>query len=401
MHIFLSVGEPSGDQHGAALMRALRQRHPDVRFSGFGGVQMESAGLESLHRLTNLAVMGIGAVIPLLWTFYKLVRQAGEYIDRELPDAVVLIDFPGFNWWIARKAKKAGVPVYYYMPPQLWAWAPWRIKKVRKYVDHVLAALPFEAEWYASRGVSVEYVGHPFFDEVAAHRVDDGFCKALRAASRLDDRDCVVGLLPGSRNQEVRRNFPVMLQVARLLHERHPKLRFPVACYKESHRAQCAQLIAKHAPDLPIDLRVGRTPEIIDASDCCLMVSGSVSLELLARCTPAVVVYRGTLLFYTLVLLLVKCHYNTLPNLIAGRAVMPEFPFVGLTKLHVRRMADILDGWISEPETQTAARRVLMRLKNRVAQTGGVERAAEAISKRLWARAGESTVIEAPVRAAA
>ncbi|MBL8848179.1 MAG: lipid-A-disaccharide synthase, partial [Planctomycetaceae bacterium] len=281
------------------------------------------------------------------------------------------------------KAKRAGVQVIYYMPPQLWAWAPWRIRKVYKYVDHVLAALPFEADWYAERGVSVEYVGHPFFDEVAAHRLDDGFCRSMRAASRLDDRDCVVGLLPGSRNQEVRRNFPVMLKVARRLHERHPKLRFPVACYKESHRALCAQLMAKHAPDLPIDLRVGRTPEIIGASDCCLMVSGSVSLELLARGTPAVVIYRGTMLFYLLVHLFVTCEYNTLPNLIAGRGIMPEVSFVSQVRHHVRRMTDILDGWISDPETQTAARRVLLRLRGRVAQTGGVERAADAIERRL------------------
>jgi lipid-A-disaccharide synthase len=131
------------------------------------------------------------------------------------------------------------------------------------------------------------------------------------------------------------------------------------------------------------------------------MVSGSVSLELLARCTPAVVVYRGTLLFYVLVRLLVTCHYNTLPNLIAGRALMQEFSFIGHTAHHVRRMADILDGWISEPETQTAARRVLMRLRSRVAQTGGVERAAEAISRRLWSGTGGSTVIEMPAKAAA
>lgn len=396
MHIFLSVGEPSGDQHGAQLMRALQRRHPQARFSGFGGPLMEGAGLQSLHRLTDLAVMGIWAVLPLLWTFYKLVQQAARHIEQQRPDAVVLIDFPGFNWWIARKAKRAGVPVFYYMPPQLWAWAPWRIRKVHQYVDHVLAALPFEAEWYAARGVSVEYVGHPFFDEVAAHRLDDGFCRSLRAASRLDDRDCVVGLLPGSRNQEVRRNFPVMLKVARMLHERHPKLRFPVACYKEAHRALCAQLLAKHAPDLPIDLRVGRTSEIISAADCCLMVSGSVSLELLARSTPAVVVYRGSLLFYLLVRLLVTCHYNTLPNLIAGRALMPEFSFVVHVDLYVRRMADILDGWISEPETQTAARRVLLRLRNRVAQTGGVERAADAIERRL----GIATAPAAQSRAA-
>lgn len=383
MHVFFSVGEPSGDQHGAALMRALRRRHPQARFSGFGGPLMETAGLESLHQLTELAVMGVLAVLPLLWTFFKLVRQAGRHIERHRPDAVVLIDFPGFNWWIARKAKRAGVPVFYYMPPQLWAWAPWRIRKVHKFVDHVLAALPFEAEWYAARGVSVEYVGHPFFDEVAAHPLDAAFCDLLRAESRLDDRECVVGLLPGSRNQEVRRNFPVMLRVARMLHERHPGLRFPVACYKESQRARCHELLAQHAPDLPVDLYVGRTSEIIAAADCCLMVSGSVSLELLARGTPAVVLYRGSPLTYVLVRLLVTCRYMTLPNLIAGRAVMPEFPFVGHVAEHSLRMADLLDGWISDRDTLAAARQVLTRMRNQIVSTGGVERAAAAIEQRL------------------
>lgn len=383
MHIFLSVGEPSGDQHGAALMRALRRRHPHARFSGFGGPLMEDAGLQSLHRLTDLAVMGVLAVLPLLWTFFKLVRQAGRFIESERPDAVVLIDFPGFNWWIARKAKRAGVPVFYYMPPQLWAWAPWRIRKVHKFVDHVLAALPFEADWYAQRGVSVECVGHPFFDEVASHPIDDNICTALRACSRTGDRECVVGFLPGSRNQEVRRNFPVMLRIARMLHQRHPELRFPIACYKESHRELCREMIVLQAPDLPIDLHVGRTPEIIAASDCCLMVSGSVSLELLARGTPAVVMYRGSPLTYVLIKLLVTCRYMTLANLIAGRAVMPEFPFAGHVFDHSLRMTDILDGWISEPETLAATRQVLIKLRNRVSETGAVERAAESIANRI------------------
>ena len=383
MHVFFSVGEPSGDQHGAALMQALRRRRPEARFSGFGGPQMEQAGLDSLHRLTDLAVMGVLAVLPLLWTFIRLVRRAGRYIEQERPDAVVLIDFPGFNWWIARQAKRAGVPVFYYMPPQLWAWAPWRIRKMQRFVDHVLAALPFEADWYSARGVSVEYVGHPFFDEVAAHDVDEGFCSSLRSVSGSKDGACVVGLLPGSRNQEVRRNFPVILRVAGMLHQRHPQLRFPVACYRESHRTLCRELIAQQAPDLPIDLFVGRTSEIIEASDCCLMVSGSVSLELLARTTPAVVVYRGSPLTYSLVKLLVTCRYMSLPNLIAGRAVMPEFPFAGHLADHSLRMTDILDGWISERETLAAARQVLLKLRNRIVETGGVERAAEAIDRRI------------------
>ena len=392
MHIFFSVGEPSGDQHGAELMDTISQRAPGVRFSGFGGPHMEDAGLNSLCRLTDHAVMGVWAVIPLLLTFYRLVQKAGRFLEEQKPDAVVLIDFPGFNWWIARKAKRAGVPVYYYMPPQLWAWAPWRIRKVRRFIDHILAALPFEADWYRDRGVSVEYVGHPFFDEVAEKELDQPFCRKLRndasEAAVQDARDDaaadsdsprILGVLPGSRNQEVRRNFPVMLQVLRNLHARHPGVRFPVACYRESHREFCRELQQSDCPELPIEFHVGRTSEIIETSDCCLMVSGSVSLELLARATPAVVMYRAPLMMFLAGKLLITCRYMSLPNLIAGRIVMPEFPFMGRVNHHARRLEDVLARWIADDFELADAARSLRELRHEVVQTGGIERAADAI----------------------
>ncbi|REJ71514.1 MAG: lipid-A-disaccharide synthase [Planctomycetota bacterium] len=393
MHVFFSVGEPSGDQHGAALMDALRNRVPGARFSGFGGPKMEQAGLNSLCRLTDYAVMGVLAVIPLLWTFFKLVRQAGRFLEEHKPDAVVLIDFPGFNWWIARKAKRAGVPVFYYMPPQLWAWAPWRIRKVHRFIDHVLAALPFEAEWYRARGVSVECVGHPFFDEVAGHELDLEFCRRLRTGPSAslgvqheDDPNApgseslrILGILPGSRNHEVCRNFPVMLKIIRRLHQRHPNVSFPVACYRDSHRELCREMLEKTGEKLPVELHVGRTSEIIETSDCCLMVSGSVSLELLARATPAVVLYRGALLMSILIKLLVTCRYMTLPNLIAGRVVMPEFPFMARANHYARLMENILERWITDDFELADAARALRELRDEVAQTGGVERAARAV----------------------
>jgi lipid-A-disaccharide synthase len=413
MHIFFSVGEPSGDQHGAALIRELRRRCPDARFSGYGGPLMEQAGFQKLFQLTDLAVIGLGSVLPLLWTFYRLVRDAGRYLAEHKPDAVVLIDFPGFNWWIARKAKRHGIRVFYYMPPQLWAWAPWRIRKVRRFVDHVLAALPFEAEWYAQRGIDVEYVGHPFFDEVALHALDREFCESLRRSqaadggSSIEDRGPrnesplhppssilhpprsrsrvtrLLALLPGSRNQEVRRNFPVMLRVAQLLHARHPDVRFPVACYKAGQRDFCRSLLTGEFAALPIDLHLGRTPEIIESADCCLMVSGSVSLELLARATPAAVLYRGGLYLYLVGKLLVTCKYMSLPNLIAGRPLMPEFPFMGNVEGHVRGMVRVLDDWLSDERSLAVARNDMARLRDQVVQTGGVSRAADAILCRI------------------
>jgi lipid-A-disaccharide synthase len=182
---------------------------------------------------------------------------------------------------------------------------------------------------------------------------------------------------------EVRRNFPVMLRVAQILHERHPDVRFPVACYKQSQRDYCRSLLTREIADLPIDLHVGRTPELIASADCCLMVSGSVSLELLARGTPAVVLYRGSWLFYVLVKLLVTCKYMSLPNLIAGRELMPEFPFVGRVPRHVNNMAAVLDQWLSDERALADVRREMTWLRDEVVQTGGVGRAADAVVTRL------------------
>jgi lipid-A-disaccharide synthase len=193
MHIFFSVGEPSGDQHAAHLIAELRNRQPDLRVSGFGGPLMERQGCQILFPLTTMAVMGIFQVIPLIAKFLRLVKQAEEYFEMHKPDLVVLVDFPGFNWWIARKARDRGIPVYYYMPPQLWAWAPWRIRRVRRNIDLVLSGLTFETDWYAERGIPVLYVGHPFFDEVEDHPLDQSFCREWTS-----DSSRVVALLPAA-----------------------------------------------------------------------------------------------------------------------------------------------------------------------------------------------------------
>ncbi|MCA8996399.1 MAG: lipid-A-disaccharide synthase [Planctomycetaceae bacterium] len=377
MHVFFSAGEPSGDQHGAELMELLGESAPGARFSGFGGPDMEAAGLQSLYRLTDLAVMGFGQVLPMLAKFRGLVKQAEAYLAAERPDAVVLIDFPGFNWWIAKAAKKAGIPVYFYCPPQLWAWAPWRIRKVRKYVDCILSVLPFEAEWYRQRGVDVEYVGHPFFDEVAHHPLDETTLSTIRQRS---DRN--VALLPGSRKQEVNRNFPAMLMTIRKLTKKYPEVRFPVACYKEWHFNRCRELLSE-AEDLPVDLYLSKTPEVIEAADMCYMVSGSVSLELLARRTPAVVMYRGGYIMGNLAKVLVTCKYMSLPNLIADRSLFPEFPFMRPTDGIAQEMADALEQWLGNPWKLAQIKQELNTLADGIVQAGGVSRAADVLISRI------------------
>ncbi|WP_237729279.1 lipid-A-disaccharide synthase [Schlesneria paludicola] len=374
MHIFFSVGEPSGDQHAAHLIRELNRRRSDLRISGFGGSSMEQAGCHLLFPLTTMAVMGVFAVLPLIWKFYKLVKRAEAYFDQHKPDLVVLVDFPGFNWWIARKAKARGIPVVYYMPPQLWAWGSWRIKRVRKYVDLVLSGLNFETEWYAERGIPVMYVGHPFFDEVADHKLDDSFCREWGNGDLK-----TVAILPGSRKQELNRCWPVMLSAIQRLHERFPDVNFLVANYKETQRQFCIQEYEKLQQVLPVSFFVGKTPEIIQIADCAVNVSGSVSLEMLARGTPYVTIYRSSWATYLIGQMVIVCKYFSLPNLIAGRMMMPEHFNVGNPQPMINAIVSDISKWLENPAALAKATTELKDLRNKIHSTGATRRTAELI----------------------
>lgn len=381
MHIFLSVGEPSGDLHAAKLVTELKRRAPGLECSGFGGPLMEEAGCRILYRLTNLAVMGFLPVIPLIFKFIGLARQAKKFLAEQRPDAVVLVDFPGFNWWIARAAKKLEIPVIYYLPPQLWAWAPWRIRRMKKFVDHVLSSLPFEVDWYRKRSVAAEFVGHPFFDEVAKKSLDREFIR--QHSSATTGASGTVAVLPGSRNHEISQNFLIQIKVMQKLHRRMPGVRFVVASYKEGQRERCQKLLAERAPELTVTLHVGKTSEIIELADVCLMVSGSVSLEVLARQTPAVVVYRINRVFYWFCEFLVTCQYLSLPNLLARHPIMPEFAPIDDPRNSIANMTDILHVWLSDSDVCTKQKAAMKRLCDEVATTGATENAANAILRRL------------------
>jgi len=374
MHVFFSVGEPSGDQHAAHLIQEMRRRDPSIHCSGFGGPLMESAGLDSLFRLTDMAVMGVAEVLPMVHKFYAQYLRARQFLRAARPDVCVLIDFPGFNWWVASAAKEAGVEVVYYCPPQMWAWGGWRIRKMRRSVDRVLSVLPFEADWYNARGMQAEYVGHPFFDEVAEKSLNREACRRLEHSAPRR-----VSLLPGSRNQEVRRNFPLMLDVVDRLARKHPGVRFPVACFRQSQREFCENLLRQDGRDLPIDLCLGETSEIIATADCILMVSGSVSLEVLAREKPAVVMYRCSPSMFAMAHMLRQCDFMSLPNLMVNRHLMPEHPLVRHSDANVDRIAADLDRWLSDPVALERAARDMRNLASTAAQRGGIARAVDSL----------------------
>ncbi len=400
MRVFLSAGEPSGDHHAALLIRSLRARHPGVECVGLGGPQMAAEGCHLVADLTRLAVMWFLRVIVSIHSFVDLARRAERsFLDRR-PDVCVLIDFPGFHWWLAWRAKRHGIPVVFYCPPQIWAWASWRKAKMRRLVDHVLSPLPFEHEWFNEQGIVSTLVGHPFFDEHAPGASAGTFSRpAPRDAAQEGP---LVLLLPGSRGQEISANLPTLIHAADLVRQRVPGARFVVAVLHERHadtvRSMLGGMTSRRSELASIDIVPGRARSLMQEASCAIAVSGSVSLELLSARIPAVIVYRISGFAFVVQSWLRHARFITLVNLMAVRApilplqrtlavptsvapadpeaVYPEYLAVGDP---AERAAGHVVEWLIDERARERVVERLDEIASRVAAPGSAMKAAAAV----------------------
>jgi lipid-A-disaccharide synthase len=373
MRLFLSAGEPSGDLHGGNLVRALAQAFPGVECAGFGGENMAASGCRLLCPLAQHAFIGFFRVVSSVPFHLRLLHQADEYFRVYRPKAVVLIDYPGFHWWLARVARDRRIPVYFFVPPQLWAWGQWRVHKMRRVVDHVLCALPFEETFFRRHHIPAHYVGHPYFDELPRQQLDGSFLAAQRSRPGP-----VIALLPGSRNAELRLNVPALLKAAEVIHRRRPHVRFLVACLKSAQEREVKA--QTRGLNLPIEVHSGRTAEIIDLAHSCIAVSGSVGLEMLYRHKPAVVIYRHHAFHLFVASFLRKCRYFSLVNLLAGREIYPE---ILSSDYREEEVAGHVLRWLDDRLAYARVTAQLKELCDRVAQPGACDRAAQAIGQML------------------
>ncbi len=386
MRIFFSVGEPSGDLHGANLIRELRRQRPAIECVGFGGPRMADAGCQLHEDLTQLAIMWFSRVILNLHRFWGLLQQADRYFRHERPDAVVLIDYPGFNWWIARRAKVHHIPVFYYGTPQLWAWATHRVRKMQRLIDHVLCKLPFEPEWYRQHGCQATYVGHPYFDDLHRQRLDQRFM------DDLGDEPLVV-LLPGSRRQEVKLNLPTFLRTIDYVQQTVPTAQFAIASFNDEQADMARQMVqALNGLVIPT-IHVGRTRELIRKATCCLACSGSVSLELLYESKPTVIQYRIGRFGDFLQRRIRRCKYITLVNLLISEhrfeptsaydpddtRYQDEAPFPEYVTCEDRSaaMAHHLVRWLLQPDLRQQVVECLQGLQRDFVTAGASKRAAD------------------------
>jgi lipid-A-disaccharide synthase len=313
----ISSGESSGEYYGAKLIEALRHREPAAEFFGVGGSRMREAGCDTVIDAHEISVLGLAEVVRHLPHIYGEYRRLLGEVDARKPDAAILIDFPDFNLRLARQLHKRGIPVIYYVSPQLWAWRAGRIAQIRKHVRKMLVIFPFEENWYRTRGVEAEYVGHPLADAGKTRAVASAVLESPVQRSR------VIALLPGSRRKEVEMHLPIMLQAAAKF---DPSYRFVIPIANSLKKEWFESFLRSHCPhgwESKISSMDSATVALTIAR-AAVVASGTATLETALIGTPFVMVYRVSPLSWTVGRPLVKVDRFAMPNLIAGRDVVPE-----------------------------------------------------------------------------
>ncbi|GAA6153359.1 lipid-A-disaccharide synthase [Pseudoteredinibacter isoporae] len=325
MHIAIVVGEMSGDILGADLMRALKQRYPDASFSGIGGERMLALGFESFFPQDRLAVMGFIEPLKRLPELLRIRKFLRQHYLANPPDVFIGIDSPDFNLPIERTLKEAGIPTVHYVSPSVWAWRQGRIHGIKRSVDLMLTILPFETQIYHEHEIPVQFVGHPLADDFP---MDPEMGKA-RSELGLSEEEHIVALLPGSRSAEVKHLAPVFFEAA-AQYAKTRATRFLLPAANEARLEQIQTLLAefrqtqKDGDDLLIDISLGNSKQLMCASDAVLMASGTTSLEALLLKKPMVVAYKKDWFSAWLTRRLINTPFISLPNLLAGEALVPE-----------------------------------------------------------------------------
>jgi lipid-A-disaccharide synthase len=320
MRFGIVVGEASGDLLGAGLIAAIKQQYPDATFEGIAGPLMEKQGARSLYSMERLAVMGIVEILGRYRELSKIRINLINHFTRNPPDVFIGVDAPEFNLHMAQKLREAGIKTVQYVSPQVWAWRQYRVKKISRAVDLMLTLFPFEEEFYASRSVAVKCVGHPLADVIAMHPNK----AAARENLKIPENKEVVAFLPGSRGVEVHYLADVFIQAAQWCLDRRPNLFFVTPLANEARRKQFEQALHRQGGSLPIKLVTGNSREVMTAADVVVLASGTATLEGMLLKKPMVVAYRLSQMSYIIFKFLSQVSHYALPNLLAGKALVPE-----------------------------------------------------------------------------
>jgi lipid-A-disaccharide synthase len=322
----ISAGEASGDLHGASLIREAGKTAPHLEFFGLGGDSMAKEGFRLEAHLRDTAVMGLTEVIGALPRILKLGRRLRDLLQKSRPSALVLIDSPDFNFPLAKAAKMAGIPVIYYICPQIWAWRAGRLKFLARFTDRRALILPFEAPYYRERGLSADFVGHPLLDRIKGPLESEEKKVSLRRSLGLPASGPILAILPGSRQPTARRLMAPMLEAAAILARSHPDLSLAIPRAGSLRPDFMEALLKKAPPEAAQRLRLleGHSQELLSVSQAALLASGTSAVEGAILGTPMAVTYRVSPLSWFLAKRLIKIPCVSLPNLVSGRPIVPE-----------------------------------------------------------------------------
>ena len=372
MKIMLSAGEASGDLHGANLAEALKAVDSQVELIGMGGEQMRKAGVRIVYDIKNLGVIGIGEIIKKIPFFYKLRTFLVNTMKEEKPDALVCIDYPGFNMKLIEKAKEAGIPVIYYILPTIWAWHKSRGNVIAEYTDLAVSLFPFEAEMYKKMGTNVVYGGHPLLDTVKPSMSKD----EAYSFFGLQQGKKTVLFMPGSRVQEVQSLYGKMLAAGKLLQDKVEGLQFmvPKASTIDRH------MLEEAAREANLEVHIGeeRVYDMMNIADAAICASGTATLETALMGVPTLLVYRVNVLTYWLSKILVHLDSIGLPNIISGHRIMPELWQDEVTPENIE--AAVLP-WLVDAAASEKARHLMTGVRCQMGEAGAVRRTAEIISE--------------------
>jgi lipid-A-disaccharide synthase len=319
--ILIVAGEASGDQHAARLVAAIKEELPHAEFLGVGGEALAAQGVRILCPASELAVVGLLEVAGRLPAVFKALKDIGRALKQERPQLVILVDFPDFNFWVARLAKYWGAPVMYYVSPQVWAWRTYRVRTIARLVDRMVVIFPFEADFYRQRGVLAEYVGHPLVETLP--ELPDR--AALLEQWGLDPRRFTLALLPGSRASEIERHLPAMLEAAVLVKQAIPETQFVLPLASTAPEGLVREMVEKYnALGAAFRIIEGQSYSALSAAHLAVVASGTATVEAALAATPFIIIYRLSPVTFAVGRLLVRVEHVGMANLLAGERLFPE-----------------------------------------------------------------------------
>lgn len=366
---FVITGEASGDLHASFLIKEIKKRLPESRFFGIGGKKMEDEGVKLFFNIEKISVVGFWEAFMKVGNIRKILRSIVEKMRNMKPDALILVDFPGFNLRLAPFAKNLGIKVIYYITPQVWAWGGWRLRSMYKNIDLALVIFPFEERIFSSYGIKTSFVGHPILDEMSLKKSKELFCKE----HALSPEKPIIALLPGSREGEIKRILPIMLLISKEIKKRRSDVQFILPTISEEMEG--------FLPDKRnIRIIYDETSDGIHVADTALAASGTVTLETAFLGTPSVIIYKISILTYLIIKWLIKLPYIGLVNIVRGKKIIPEYIQFSI---RINQISDEILRMLEDTRYVATIKEELKEVKKILGKKGASKNAAEIIVKEI------------------